>query len=670
MPSKGNKKKGSNEFESSDPRFAQIYSDPRFRAPKSRDLKVQLDDRFTKEDLKLGKSSAKVDKYGRAINKATDGEGNETQAFDKLYSTKSNEKAEEKGGEEEDQEESEQEDETDIMARARGLVSAEESSESESSESDSDEEVVQSNDDDKDVFEEVEEEESIPEGEPTKRIAAVNLDWDHITSKDLFATFSGFVPAGRKILNISIYPSEFGKIKMQEEETQGPSKEIFKGEKKKIDSDNEDDAQEDEDDDGELDIRKAAKELYTEDEGLDYNSKALRKYQLQRLRYYYAIVVCDSVECAKSIYTNCDGTEYESTANTFDLRYVPEGMEFSESEPRDSCDTVPLGYQPTDFATDALRSSKVKLTWDETPAQRIEMTTRAFSQKEIDDMDFQAYLASDSSDSEDDASKVEDLKAKFKNLLHNGETDAFGKGDDSDASDIDMEVTFTPGLSGAKESADKGEEEEETTVERYRNKEKERKKKRKEKIKELKKKEREERKEKHLKKGNRYMKDAGEKNASDSVTEEKEGRHHFKMKDIMKAEKLKHKKKKNRKQRKEENELQNIDEDIKLDEGDTRFNEIFESHEYAIDPTNPEFKKTTVMEKLIRQGQKRAKENNLKKNGDTKRKKHPRDEDKEEIKALVKDVKKLKNNGSNGDRKEVHKHSHKHHNHHRHHNNE
>lgn len=76
------------------------------------------------------------------------------------------------------------------------------------------------------------------------------------------------------------------------------------------------------------------------------------------------------------------------------------------------------------------------------------------------------------------------------------------------------------------------------------------------------------------------------------------------------------------------------------------------------------------MEKLIRQGQKRAKENNLKKNGDTKRKKHPRDEDKEEIKALVKDVKKLKNNGSNGDRKEVHKHSHKHHNHHRHHNNE
>lgn len=656
MP-KGNKKKSSNEFETSDPRFAQIYSDPRFRAPKSRDLKVQLDDRFTKEDLKLGRSSAKVDKYGRAISELADEEKDETQAFDKLYTTGDIEQT--KSNNDVEKDESEQEDEADIMARARGLVSAEESSESESNESDSDEEIVESNE--KDVFDEVEEEESIPEGEPTKRIAAVNLDWDHITSKDLFATFSGFVPAGGKIINVSIYPSEYGKMKMQEEETQGPSKEIFKQEKKKSSTNgnkkesDDDDEDENDTDDGELDIRKAAKELYTEDEGLDYNSKALRKYQLQRLRYFYAVVVCDSVETARSIYTNCDGTEYESTANTFDLRYVPEGMKFTESKPRDSCNKVPIGYQPTDFATDALRSSKVKLTWDETPAQRVELTTRAFSQKEIDDMDFQAYLASDSSDSEDEATKVKDLKDKFKKLLHNGETDAFGKDKDSDASDIDMEVTFTPGLSGDKVNTGEEKGKEETTIEKYRSKEKERKKKRKEKIKELKRKERDERKNKHSKKSNEYGKEESNENGLDTVAEEDEDRHHFKMKDILKAEKLKHKKKKNRKQRKEEKERQNIDEDIKLDEGDTRFNEIFESHDYAIDPTNPEFKETSVMKKLIHQGRKRAKENELKKKGG---KKHSRDQDKQEIKALVRDVKRLKKDGKREKRKHHHKKNH------------
>lgn len=30
----------------------------------------------------------------------------------------------------------------------------------------------------------------------------------------------------------------------------------------------------------------------------------------------------------------CDGTEFERTANVFDLSYVPEGMEFDEDEMR------------------------------------------------------------------------------------------------------------------------------------------------------------------------------------------------------------------------------------------------------------------------------------------------------------------------------------------------
>ena len=66
-----------------------------------------------------------------------------------------------------------------------------------------------------------------------------------------------------------------------------------------------------------------------------------------RLRYYYAVVKCDSVETARLIYQNCDGTEYESTANIFDLRYVPDDMEFDDDEAKDTCSKIPLHTDQT-----------------------------------------------------------------------------------------------------------------------------------------------------------------------------------------------------------------------------------------------------------------------------------------------------------------------------------
>ncbi|SMN19675.1 similar to Saccharomyces cerevisiae YDR365C ESF1 Nucleolar protein involved in pre-rRNA processing [Maudiozyma saulgeensis] len=591
---------GSQEGQSSDPRFSRVYNDPKFKKTSSKDVKIKLDNRFSKKDLEIKKKS-KVDKYGRKIN--SDSNNKDLNDFDKYF--EKDEESETTKVTEESKESKEF-----IVDRARGEVPDDYVSSSDdytSSESESSGE----SDLESEGESEIEIETTKPEvGEPSKTLAVVNLDWDHVKAEDLFVTLSSFVPKGGKISKIAIYPSEFGKERMQREEIEGPPKELFQKKKSKKHS-----SKEEEESDEDIGI----KDLYEEgDADKDFDRKALRQYQLERLRYYYAVVYCNNIETASSIYQNCDGTEFESTANMFDLRFVPDGMTFDDA-PRDECATTPANYKPLQFSTDALQHSNVKLTWDETPADRIAISKRAFSQKEIEDMDFKAYLASDSDHSDEDVdqnSRNKLLSLVGKNFNEKAEEKEEGE-------EVDMEITFTPGLEEG--ASEKEEEKEENTIEKVRRKEKERRKSRKEKLKQMKKDSLEEKKEKlrSLKdKKNREFEGNSksraelellmmddEENADNKINKDA----HFNMNEILRSEKEKGKKSKY------QNKAKIVEDNFEANLNDPRFKEMFEDRDFAIDPSRPEFKATKTTKKMLEERNKRSKNHS----GSNKRSKKP-----------------------------------------------
>lgn len=97
---------------------------------------------------------------------------------------------------------------------------------------------------------------------------------------------------GGRVKTVNIYPSEFGLERMKEEEILGP--------KELVEMKHETDSS--------VEVKNESDEID------DYHREKLRQYQINRLKYYYAVVECDSAETANKIYEECDGQEFESSA--------------------------------------------------------------------------------------------------------------------------------------------------------------------------------------------------------------------------------------------------------------------------------------------------------------------------------------------------------------------
>jgi len=443
----------------------------------------------------------------------------------------------------------------------------------------------------------------------TDRLAVVNMDWDRVGAEDIFLVLSSFCGGGGSVTSVEVFMSDMGKERMEEEKTLGPRElRQIKGEL--------------EDDDGlVVDKKKAMKEAAA---AMD----RVRQYQVARLKYYYAVVQFDSVETAERVYTECDGMEYELSATRFDLRYIPADMTFST--PTSSClqPPHPDKYQPKTFFTTALQQGKVELTWDEEDQDRAKAMKEAYSKmgdsgEEPDNMgNLIASASEDEGESDEEKGSDDEEGDNEKDTINKYRALLAGiGGKDDKPTEGDMEVTWND------EDVTEDAQEELTPWEKYLKKKKDKKTKKPKSLNddedipegvdmndpffadEL---ENRETNKKDKKKKNKHKADFEENVDAEEdnklalmVMDSDDEKDHFNFKDIVESE-TKPDKSKKRKWKKKKKELEIPTEDtFQVDVTDDRFSALFSRPEYNIDPTEPNFKKTKNMEKIIDEKQKR-----------------------------------------------------------------
>lgn len=247
-----------------DERFQHLVSDPRFKNLPKVQRKVKIDKRFqgmfTNDKFKVKYT---VDKYGRRVNKSNSEDlrkyyelnSSDDEEVDEEEEKQKSEEEEVQGSdakgdsdsEQDENEEREKEekalmqqsdvDENDALtsddeevpktlrerllnpdidyARGEGRLITDSSSDDESSEDEDPEMYIDH------VWGELDNDADTTD-ESTRRLAVCNMDWDRVRAIDLMVLFSSFLPRGGSIHSVKIYPSEFGKERMKEEELHGP----------------------------------------------------------------------------------------------------------------------------------------------------------------------------------------------------------------------------------------------------------------------------------------------------------------------------------------------------------------------------------------------------------------------------------------------------------------
>ncbi|KAM3721908.1 ESF1 [Dirofilaria immitis] len=366
-----------------DERFKAVLSDPRFDALPRKERKVVIDERF-KDMLRSEKfaSKSKVDMRGRHVSLRPKNDLNV------LYELSNDD------GSSNVESEEEKEIKIDLARGSGNITSSDDDSSSEWELEEAGKETHYWGETDRDARR-VE--------WASRRLALCNMEWDRISATDIFVLISSFKPpAPAAIRSVTIYRSDFGEKRLEEEEHMGPK------------------------------LTKLNKPVEDTEEMDEETREAMRAYQLERMRYYYAIIECDGVETASCLYEACDGVEFESSAMRLDLRFVPDDMTFENNAIKEQVTEVDINlnaFKPKNFESAALSKSSAKLTWDETDPERIKAERDAFLPDA--DLDQVQYLLAPCS-SDEENNEIE----KGVILLKEAEMEASKKADSM------MEVTW------------------------------------------------------------------------------------------------------------------------------------------------------------------------------------------------------------------------------------
>ncbi len=109
--------------------------------------------------------------------------------------------------------------------------------------------------------------------------------------------FASFCKSDMLVEHVAIYPTELGLKRMKEDARYGPR---IKAVAKKQKEEQREEVIED--------IFEKGKK---EERETPFDPKALRKYEIEEMGYYYAVVTVDSVKTADYLYEECGGVELE-----------------------------------------------------------------------------------------------------------------------------------------------------------------------------------------------------------------------------------------------------------------------------------------------------------------------------------------------------------------------
>lgn len=142
-------------------------------------------------------------------------------------------------------------------------------------------------------------------GTSSSRIAILNLDWDVVELSDIYRTIQPFLPSNSNsnsdganetsdaIKSIKLYLSKYGKEMTEKEEKEGPR-------------------------------------IEPRDNTEKSEKIAIRRYLVERMKYYYCVVEMDSTEVAEAVYLAIDGVEIGNTMNYIDSRFIPGDVEIED----------------------------------------------------------------------------------------------------------------------------------------------------------------------------------------------------------------------------------------------------------------------------------------------------------------------------------------------------